>query len=89
MNKIAIALFCILLGVLLLLKNSNLLPENFGTFYLELARHYWPALIILFGLELLVKEKNPYLGRILFWMILLLLGLWLFCRMTTADNWVI
>jgi hypothetical protein len=89
MNKIVISLFCILLGVLLLLKNSNLLPDNFGATYLELARHYWPALIILFGLEMLVKEKNPYLGRILFWIILLLFGLWLFFHMTTAENWVI
>ncbi|HBF36818.1 MAG TPA: hypothetical protein DDW50_05810 [Firmicutes bacterium] len=89
MNKIAVALFCILLGVLLLLKNSNLLPDNFGTFYLELARQYWPTLIVLLGLELLLKEKSPYLGRIIFWIILLLLGLWLFCRMTVANSWVI
>lgn len=89
MNKIALAIVFILLGILLLLKNSNLLPDSFCTAYLDLAKHYWPTLIILFGLQLLVKGRNRVLGRMIAWLILILLGLWLFCRMTGPNNWVI
>jgi uncharacterized membrane protein YcjF (UPF0283 family) len=88
MNKIALAVVLILFGVLLLLKNSNLLPDSFCTTYLDLANHFWPSLIILFGLQLLVKEKIRMLSRIIVWVILILLGLWLFCHMVGPNNWV-
>jgi hypothetical protein len=89
MNKIVLSIVFILLGVLLLLKNSNLLPDNLEAAYLDLARHYWPALIILFGLQLLIKERNRVLGRIIAWLILILIGLWLFCQVDGNNNWVI
>jgi hypothetical protein len=89
MNKIVMAVVFILFGVLLLLKNSNLLPDSFTTAYLDLAKHYWPTLIILFGLQLLIKDKNYFYGRVIFWLILFLLGLWLFCHITSPNNWVI
>lgn len=88
MNKVALAAVLILFGILLLLKNCNLLPDSFCTTYLDLARHYWPSLIILFGLQLLVKEKIRLFSRIIVWVILILIGLWLFCQMAGPNNWV-
>ena len=88
MNKVALAVVFILFGILLLLKNCNLLPDSFCTTYLDLARHYWPSLIILFGLHLLVKEKTRFLSRIIIWLILVLIGLWLFFQMVGPNNWV-
>jgi hypothetical protein len=88
MNKIALAISLILFGILLLLKNSNLLPDSFCTTYLDLAQHLWPALVILFGLQLLVKEKMRVLSRSILWGILVLIGLWLFCQMVGPNNWV-
>jgi LiaI-LiaF-like transmembrane region len=88
MNKIALAVVMILFGLLLLLKNSNLLPDSFCSIYLHLAENYWPSLIILFGLQLLVKDRYKILSRILGWLILILLGLWLFCHLAGANNWI-
>ncbi|HBE78760.1 MAG TPA: hypothetical protein DDW65_13440 [Firmicutes bacterium] len=88
MNKIALSIMLILFGVLLLLKNSNLLPDNFANTYLDLANHYWPTLIILFGIHLLVKDKLKIVSRVLSWLILILLGLWLFCHLAGPNNWV-
>ncbi|MGE5581351.1 MAG: LiaI-LiaF-like domain-containing protein [Bacillota bacterium] len=89
MNKIGLALILITLGIFLLLKNSNLLPDNFWPYYNNLARHYWPVLIILLGVQLLIKEKFRDLARLIFWLIVLLLGLWFFSQIIGENNWVI
>ncbi len=89
MNKIAVAVLLIAFGILLLLKNSNMLPVNFCSFYLELAANYWPVLIVLFGANLLIKDKYWEWSRVIIWVIILLVGFWLFCTLSGQNNWVI
>lgn len=70
MNKIVLAVLLIILGLILFLKSTGLLPGNYGVSFLEFAKHYWPILLILYGTHVLIKEKMPVVSQGLIWLIL-------------------
>ena len=50
-NRWFIGAIIILVGIIALLKNAGLIPDDFW-------RYFWPVLIILIGLRLILTDKK-------------------------------
>ncbi len=79
----------IIFGTLFLLNTMDIIRPHFAMEYLNLIRKYWPGLLILLGLQIMVKEKNPGFSQALKWLLVLLAGLWIFCMFFIKSEWII
>lgn len=89
MSRIGLGSLLIIFGTLFLLNSADIIGSGTYTAYLELFQKYWPGLLILLGLKMVVAEKNTRLARALKWLIMLLVGLWIFGMFFVDRNWVI
>lgn len=89
MNKIRTATVLILIGAVLLLRNFGLLPPDLCRVYLELARNYWPVILILAGFKVIAGSRWRKLGEVFSWVIMLLVLLWLICSIWVRQEWVV
>ncbi|HOP74140.1 MAG TPA: DUF5668 domain-containing protein [Bacillota bacterium] len=89
MNKIRTATVLILIGVVLLLRNFGILPLYLCRVYLELARMYWPVLLILAGFKVIAGSKRSPFGEAIGWLITILLLLWVICSIWVRQELVI
>lgn len=89
MSSISLGVLLIGFGVLFLLNSMGLIKYDYCLEFLNLADKYWPVFLILLGLQILLKDKSPELGRFLKWLLILLAGLWLFCVFFIERSWVI
>ncbi len=89
MSKIWLGVLLIIFGTLSLLNSMGFISSNLYIEYLNLTRKYWPSLLILFGLEIVVRDKNPKLAQFIKWSIIFLVALWIFCMIFIERNWVI
>lgn len=89
MNKPYWGLLLIVIGIILFLKSLDLLPENIFATYLNLASHYWPVILILLGIKAVIPGKAEVISKIIRWMIILLIVLWLLSWLWGRPEWVI
>ncbi|NLW47954.1 MAG: hypothetical protein GXY86_11540 [Firmicutes bacterium] len=89
MSKLWLGILLILFGTLSLLNSIGIISSNLYREYLNLARKYWPCLLILLGLQIIAWEKNPKLAQFLKWLLILLIGLWFFAMVFMERNWII
>lgn len=89
MSRIGLGILLIIFGALFLLNSLEIIRPDFAMEYLNLVRKYWPGLLILSGLQIIIKEKNPKLAQALKWLIILLVGLWIFCMFFIERKWII
>ena len=89
MSRICLGSLLIIFGTLLLLNSMGIISSGIYTEYLGLFQKYWPGLLILLGLKMVVAEKKPGWAEALKWLILLLVGFWIFGAFFVARNWVI
>jgi hypothetical protein len=89
MSKVWLGILLIVFGTLSLLNSIGVISSNLYMEYLNLARKYWPSLLILLGFQILAWEKNPKLAQLLKWLLILLIGLWFFCMFFMERNWII
>jgi hypothetical protein len=64
-----LGLLAIAVGVLLLLERSDILEMGF-------VRHYWPFLLVLFGIGRIIEVPNPETVIKGFWLVFI--GIWLY-----------
>ncbi len=60
-----LGLVLVIIGLFWLAKNLNLLPEHWLISYGWYFRQYWPVLVILGGIRILVRRAYPGLALIL------------------------
>ncbi len=89
MSRIWLGVLLISFGTFFLLDSMELIKSNFYLDYLNLVRKYWPGMLILLGIRMIVKEKNPGLADALKWLLILLIGLWIFATFFMQRNWII
>lgn len=89
MSRIGLGSLLIIFGTLFLLNSADIIGSGIYTAYLELFQKYWPGLLILLGLKMVVAEKKPRLAQALTWLLMLLVGFWIFGAFFIARNWVI
>lgn len=89
MSKIWLGVLLVIFGVLSLLNSMGFIGTDLYSEYVNLARKYWPGLLILLGCQIIVRDKNPNLAQFLKWLIILLVGFWVFCTVFVERNWVI
>lgn len=89
MSRICLGSLLIIFGTIFLLDSAGVIGSGIYTAYLKLFQKFWPGLLILLGLKMVVAEKNPGLARALKWLIILLIGLWIFGMFFVERNWVI
>lgn len=89
MSRIFLGSLLIIFGTLFLLNSTEIINSGIYSKYIELFQKYWPGLLILLGLKMIVAGKNPGLAEALKWLIILLVGLWIFGEFFVARNWVI
>lgn len=77
MARIGVALLLIVTGTTLLLKSVGWLPSDLGRIYLEWAGRYWPVLLILFGVKIMIGDKSHWIGETIRWVIWLLVAFWI------------
>jgi hypothetical protein len=87
-GRIIVAISLIFFGALSLLKRFDLFPIQWCTAYQQLAVEYWPVLLILGGVKLLVKKRAPALAAFLGLVIVLLGVLWVVCRLGEHSGWM-
>jgi hypothetical protein len=87
MGKLAVAIFLILFGLVMLLRSLQLFPEDYFLIYQELAARYWPVLLILLGARILLKDRAQRLAGIIGGVIFWLIGLWIVCRFWVRPEW--
>ncbi len=88
-ERILGALLLIGCGLLLFIKNAGWLPEALGFTIARAFEKYWPVLIILAGLRVLVRKSSPGWAYWLGWLIVLLAAVGLYCWLTASREWVI
>lgn len=89
MSRIYLGSFLIIFGSLLLFNMAGIINPDIYWNFLKLFQKYWPGLLILLGLRMIIAGKNPGWAEALKWLIILLVGLWIFCVFFAARNWVI
>jgi dolichol kinase len=87
MGKLAVAIFLILFGLVMLLRGLQLFPENFFLIYQELADRYWPVLLILLGTQILLRDRARRLAGIIGGVIFWLIGMWIVCHFWARPEW--
>ena len=75
-------------GLGILFKNWGWLPPDFYKSYLKWAQNYWPLLLVLLGVKVLVKDRFAILEKVLGILILLLIGLWILGSFWRQSEWV-
>lgn len=89
MSRILFGILLIIFGALFLLNTLDIIRPDLAREYLNLVQKYWPGLLILLGLQIIVREKNPGLAQALKWLLILLAGLWIFCTFFIKSEWII
>lgn len=89
MSKICLGILLIIFGSLSLLNSLGIIGSNLYLEYLDMARKYWPFLLIIFGAQIVAREKNQKLAQFLKWLLILLIGLWFFCMIFMERSWII
>lgn len=89
MSKICFGILLIIFGSLSLLNSMGIIRSNLYLEYLDLARKYWPFLLIILGVQIIAREKNQKLAQFLKWLLILLIGLWFFCMVFMERSWII
>lgn len=89
MSKIWLGVLLIIFGTLSLLNSMGIIGSDLYMEYLNLAQKYWPCLLILLGLQIIAREKNPKSAQFLKWLLILLIGLWFFCMVFWERKWII
>lgn len=89
MSRIYLGSLLISFGILLLLNMAGIINAGVCWRLLKLFQKYWPGLLILLGLRMILAGKNPGWAEALKWLVILLVGLWIFCAFFAARNWVI
>ncbi|TCL61987.1 hypothetical protein EDC14_102916 [Hydrogenispora ethanolica] len=69
--------------------NAGWLPEGSDWAIAQIFERYWPALLVLAGVRLLIQRARPAWAFWLGWLIVLLAGLGLYCWLTASPQWVI
>jgi hypothetical protein len=87
MGKLAVAVFLILFGLVMLLRSLRLFPEEFFLMYQELANRYWPVLLILLGTRILLRDRAQRWAGIIGGVIFFLIGIWIVCRFWVQPEW--
>ncbi|HYH05017.1 MAG TPA: DUF5668 domain-containing protein [Bacillota bacterium] len=88
MGRMIVAVCLIGYGLAILVKNWGWLPVDFYTSYLKWAKEYWPVLLILLGVRVLVKNRFEVLEKVLGVLILLMVGLWFLCSFWRQSEWL-
>lgn len=88
MSRILFGILLIIFGALFLLNTLDIIRPDLAMEYLNLVQKYWPGLLILLGLQIIVREKNPGLAQALKWLLILLAGLWIFCTFFIKSEWI-
>ncbi|HEY8464556.1 MAG TPA: DUF5668 domain-containing protein [Bacillota bacterium] len=88
MGRMVLGIGLISFGLGSLFKSWGWLPLNFCSSYQTWAREYWPLLFILGGIRILVKEHLPVLEKLLTVLILISVGLWIFCSIWARQEWL-
>lgn len=89
MSRIYLGSLLIIFGTLFLLDSMDMVRPSLAGEYLKLFGKYWPGLLVLLGLNITLAEKNPGLAEALKWLILLLVGIWVFSMFFVERNWII
>jgi hypothetical protein len=79
LNRVPWAIILILAGTLLLLRSFHLLPSFNSEMIFQIARQYWPVLLVLFGLHILVKDKTSAISEVIKWILIAFLAFYVFC----------
>lgn len=89
MSKIWLGILLIIFGSLSLLNSMGIIRSDIYMEYLDLARKYWPVLLIILGAQIVAGEKNQKLAQFLKWLLILFIGLWFFCVIFMERSWII
>ncbi len=89
MSSIFLGSLMIVFGILFLLNNTGMIRSGLYMEYLKLFQKFWPGLLILLGVKMMIAGKNPGWAAALKWLIILLIGLWIFCAVFVTRSWVI
>jgi hypothetical protein len=87
MGKLPVAIFLILFGLVMLLRSLQLFPVDFFIIYQELAGRYWPVLLILLGVRILLRDRAQRLAGIIGGIVFLLIGIWVVCHFWAQPEW--
>ncbi len=88
-RRLGPGLLLITIGVLLLLRTFQLLPEDVFRAYLKLAERFWPVLLILAGFRMMLGAWHRESAKAVGWLIVFLVALWLLCRALTPTEWIV
>lgn len=87
MVRMIVAVCLIGYGLGMLFKNWGWVPFGFYTAYLKWAKDYWPLILILFGVRVLVKDRFAVLEKVIGTLIVLMIGLWVLCNFWRQSAW--
>jgi multisubunit Na+/H+ antiporter MnhG subunit len=88
MGRILVAVSLIFLGLVSLLRSLNVLPNSYCRLFQELAAKYWPVLLVLFGVKMMVKGHSKTLDALLGLLIIILVALWVVCKWAGPSDWL-
>jgi hypothetical protein len=88
-RRLGPGLLLITIGLLLLLRTFHLLPEDSFRTYLKLSERFWPVLLILAGLRVMLGAWHRESAKAVGWLIVFLVALWLLCRAFTPTEWIV
>ena len=86
MKRVTVAVLAIVAGFILLGRNLNFLPDFYCRVYLEWIEKYWPTVLILLGLQVLARDKYPWLSQTIKGIILAAVVLWIVCHFTFSRT---
>lgn len=81
-KRMNMAILAIVAGLILLGRNLNLLPDFYCRIYLEWTQRYWPAVLILLGLQVMARDKYPWFSQAIKGLLLVAVVLWFICHIT-------
>jgi hypothetical protein len=89
MSRICLGSLLVIFGTLFLLNSAEIISSFIYLKYLNLFQKYWPGLLIILGLKMIIADKKPGLAEVLKWLVVLLIGLWIFAAVFVERNWII
>lgn len=88
MGRIMVAISLIFFGLISLLRSLNLFPNSYCLLFQQFAARYWPVLFILFGVKMMVKDHSKTLDGLIGLIIVILVALWLVCKLGGHSGWL-